>query len=85
IRPNFADIRNHLGMALAALGREEEAIEQFQKALEINPRYLEAHLNLAIILRDCGRLAEARHHFQQVLDIDPENPIARSALSDLAA
>jgi len=85
IHPNFADIRNHLGMALAALGKEAEAIEQFQHALEINPRYLEARLNLALTLRDMGRTAEARRHFQIALDIDPENPIARSALNDLAA
>lgn len=32
IRPNFADIRNHLGMALAALGNEAEAIEQSERA-----------------------------------------------------
>lgn len=54
-------------MALAALGREEEAIEEFQKALEINPRYLEARLNLAITLRDMGRIAEAREHFKIAL------------------
>jgi tetratricopeptide (TPR) repeat protein len=85
IRPNFADIRNHLGMALAALGKEEEAIEQFQHALEINPRYLEARLNLAITLRDMGRAEEAREQFRIALDIDPENAVARNALSDLAA
>lgn len=85
IRPNFADIRNHLGMALAALGNEEEAIQQFLYALEINPRYLDARLNLAITLRDSGRHAEAREHFQTALDIDPENAVARNALRDLAA
>jgi tetratricopeptide (TPR) repeat protein len=72
-------------MALAALGKEEEAVEQFQHALEINPRYLEARLNLAITLRDMGRAEEAREQFRIALDIDPENTLARNALSDLAA
>lgn len=84
-RPNYADVRNRLGVVLTALGRTEEAIEQFVAALRINPRYVEAHVNLAIAYYELGFTDQAKAHYQQVLTIDPENRVAREALQRLAA
>ncbi|MCS7301574.1 MAG: tetratricopeptide repeat protein [Fimbriimonadales bacterium] len=84
-RPHYADVRNRLGVLLTALGRTEEAIDQFITAIRINPRYVEAHINLAIAYYELGYVEQAKAHYQQVLTIDPSNRVAREALQQLAA
>ncbi len=64
-RPDYADVRNWLGPALHFSGRPLEALEQFHRALAINPRYIEVHVNLALVLNDLGR-HEARAEFDDV-------------------
>lgn len=61
--PGFADVRNKAGLSLAMVGRLEEALEQFDAALGINPNYSEAHLNRAIVLNELERFDEARESF----------------------
>ncbi len=84
-RPNYADVRNRLGVVLTALGRDEEAVDQFISAIRINPRYVEAHINLAITYYELGYAEQAKAHYQQVLEIDPNNRVALDALQKLAA
>jgi tetratricopeptide (TPR) repeat protein len=62
---------NNLGYDLAHQGRTAEAIEHYQKALEINPDFAEAHNNLGTALLNQGRLEEASEHYHQALDKDP--------------
>ena len=59
---------NNLGIALADRGRIDEAIEQYRKALDINPDYVEAHNNLGIALASCGRIDEAIEHYRKALE-----------------
>lgn len=84
-RPNYADVRNRLGVVLTAKGNDEEAIDQFVAAIRINPRYVEAHINLAIAYYELGYTEQAKAHYQQVLEYDPDNRVAREALQRLAA
>lgn len=65
----YADAQNMLGLALALVGRQDEAIAAFDAALALNPRYVEAHLNRAVLLNDMGRLAEARAAFEMAEDL----------------
>jgi Flp pilus assembly protein TadD len=51
LRPDDPIVRDVLGLALAGEGRLDEAIIQFQQALQINPTYTEARENLAIALK----------------------------------
>ena len=60
----YADAFNLLGLSLALIGRQSEAPIAFDRALELNPRYVEAHLNRAILLNDMGRGEEAAAAFQ---------------------
>ena len=60
----YADAQNMLGLSLALVGRQDEAITAFDAALALNARYVEAHLNRAVLLNDMGRLAEARVAFE---------------------
>jgi tetratricopeptide (TPR) repeat protein len=60
----FADAHNLLGTALAMLGRREDALVEFDKALELNPRYVDAILNRSVTLSDLGRTDEAMAAFR---------------------
>lgn len=60
----YADAHNLMGLCLALVGRQSEALEAFDRALALNARYVEAHLNRAVLLNDLGRMDEARAAFE---------------------
>ncbi|MBA2670120.1 MAG: tetratricopeptide repeat protein [Gemmatimonadetes bacterium] len=62
--PKFADIHNFRGLCKLMLGRPEEAIEAFDRALDLNSGYMEAHINRALVLNELGRDDEAQVSFQ---------------------
>jgi|GEM_PF-2051171 tetratricopeptide (TPR) repeat protein len=83
IAPEYADLRNQLGVTLHAAERYAEAVEQFVYALNINPRYVEARLNHGVALQSLGRTEEARAEYEKVLGLDPENHAAKERLENL--
>jgi tetratricopeptide (TPR) repeat protein len=87
LHPGFADVQNLIGLCLSLLGRPEEAVEAFRRAVERNQGYVEAHLNLAITLNDLGRFDEARGEFQAASEADEEKasgPFPSAAAARLA-
>ncbi len=48
-----------LGVLYAGQGRDREAVESLRRAVEINPKFCQAHFELASILERTGRLREA--------------------------
>jgi len=69
-KPN-AETHNGLGFVLAAQGRPGEAVEQFQKAIDINPHYTPAYNNLADTLAKQGKLEDAAFYYQASLKERP--------------
>ena len=65
----FADAHHVLGLAYATVGRREEAVTCFDKALSLNPRYVDAHLNRAVTLSDLGRADEAAEAFRRAQEL----------------
>jgi tetratricopeptide (TPR) repeat protein len=63
----------NLGVVLKSMGRMDEAIDQFQQALRIEPQSALAHANLAFALHSSGRLDEAIDHYRQSLRLEPYN------------
>lgn len=59
----YADAHNLLGLALAMVGQKEEALAEFDLALKLNPRYVDALLNRAVTLSDMGKGEEAAKAF----------------------
>jgi len=47
----------------------EQALQSFDNALRLNPRYVEAHLNRAIVLSDLGRSTEAAEALAQAHEL----------------
>lgn len=80
--PNKARPLTNLGVALYQRGKTREAMDQYTKALRVNPNYIDAHNNLGIILRRQGRLEEAVNHFSAVLSIDPDYREAHNNLGN---
>ena len=78
-----ARVRNNLGAALGKLGRSDEALEQFSKAVELNGNYPEAHCNLGRMLAQHGRRDEAVMHLREALRLKPGYEPARAQLREL--
>ena len=60
--------------------RYEEAIREYEKALELDPQHPAIHRNLGLALIRLGRYDEAVVHLQTVLRQVPNEPTAREAL-----
>jgi protein O-mannosyl-transferase len=50
MKPNSAEARNNLGIALGKQGRLDEAIHEFREALQIQPGFENAQRNLTMAL-----------------------------------
>lgn len=59
----YPDALNLLGLALSMIGRPEEGLKAFDRALAGNPRYIEAHLNRAVVLQQLGDSEGAQQAF----------------------
>jgi tetratricopeptide (TPR) repeat protein len=61
----FADAHQLLGVSLSLLGHTQRALTEFDRALELNPRYLEALIHRGLILNQVGRTSEAEECFRR--------------------
>jgi len=52
-------------------GEISKAIQTYQKAIELNPSYVEAYNNLGIIYQEIGDLEGALKAFQKAIEINP--------------
>ena len=70
-----AEIWSDYGFTMARLGKREEALAAYGKALEIDPACPSAHLNLAVVAIQTGNFADAEKHYRQAL---PGRPTAET-------
>jgi len=68
-----ADTRYNLGFALARMGRTDEAIREFERALVLDPRHALAHARLGNALGAKGRLVEAERQLAAALEFMPDD------------
>jgi tetratricopeptide (TPR) repeat protein len=74
---------NCLGIALNDEGKMNEAIKEFQQAIQIRPDYNIARVNLARSLAQAGEPDRAFGEVQLVLQREPHNPEARLLCGNL--
>jgi Flp pilus assembly protein TadD len=83
LRPGSFSAHNHLGGALRANGRLDEAIAEFQLAIALDPKVAKPHLGLGLALTARGRLDEAIAEYQLAIALDPKEVGAHRNLGDL--
>jgi Tfp pilus assembly protein PilF len=76
---------NNLGNALFETGRLPEAIDAYQKALQLNPNMIEAHNNLGLLLARTGHPEEAIENYQLALKFSPHFALAQTNLANALA
>ena len=52
----------------------------FQKASELDPKYVQARLNKAVVYLDCGDYKRARADLEKAVEIDPNDAESQVAL-----
>jgi tetratricopeptide (TPR) repeat protein/tRNA A-37 threonylcarbamoyl transferase component Bud32 len=84
LQPQNAGARLNLGLALGNAGQPEQAIIEFQKALELEPDYADAYSNLgAVLCDDLERYEEAVDACRKAIDLNPKSEHAYYNLSNV--
>ena len=71
-----------LGVKYGRSGLFRQASELFQKAVELNPNYADAHYGLGLALFDQGRWEEAIRSLENAIKINPKDKEARAKLEE---
>jgi protein O-GlcNAc transferase len=70
-RPNDATAHNNYGIALKNLGRFDEALRGYERALEIQRDFADAHYNRGNVLKELKRFQDALESYERALAINP--------------
>jgi protein O-GlcNAc transferase len=76
---------NILGAALTRTGRGQEAIQQFETALQLDPGNINARYNLVFALAKSGQLAAAAGHMEKVVAAFPKDAGLHNLWGELLA
>jgi Tfp pilus assembly protein PilF len=69
--PKDAGVHNNLANALGRLGRLDEAVTHYRRALQLRPDFAEAHNNLGHALLDLGRFDDAAASCRRAAELEP--------------
>jgi Flp pilus assembly protein TadD/mono/diheme cytochrome c family protein len=75
LSPDDPECRSTLGVALRAVGRSPEAIEQFQIALRLRPDLAIAQYNLGLAYLQAGRTRDAVDQFRKIAATHPTDTV----------
>ena len=79
--PTYSQAAFYLGLTYNALFDEEKSQQYYQKAIAIDPDYLEARADYAGMLLDTGNTDEAIRQIDAVLTRNPEHAVALTMLA----
>lgn len=77
---SFAPLYNARGLLQLKWNNLGEALANFQKAVALDPKFVEARLNVGNITLGFRKYDEAEEQFKQVLDLQPSNYEAQIGL-----
>jgi len=83
LRPVFPAALVNYGNVLRTLGRIDEALASYQRAIASAPMLADAHNNLGTALKDLGRWAEAAAAYREALTLAPRSAIAHYNLANV--
>ncbi|MGZ3429806.1 MAG: tetratricopeptide repeat protein, partial [Polyangia bacterium] len=70
---NYPPIYNTLGLIQLRKKNPSKALVQFEQAVQLDPKYIEAHLNIGAIGLSTRQYEKAGQSFAAVLKLDPKN------------
>jgi len=68
----FADAHHLLGLSYSLAGQPDKALEQLDRALVLNPNYIEALIHRALVLNELGREEEANAMLRRARQVTSE-------------
>ena len=71
IDPDNAKAQNNMGVVLRELGRLDDAVAAYNRAIELDPGDARAHYNLGLALDDLGLHRQARAARKRAEYFDP--------------
>jgi tetratricopeptide (TPR) repeat protein len=82
----FADVHHLLGVSLSLLGQAQRALGELERALELNPQYVEALIHRGLVLNELGRTEEAEEAFSRAAQnlAEPTNGLPAPVAAQLA-
>ena len=69
--PENAMIPNILGVIYSGLGRYDEAVTSYNRAIELKPDYGEAHYNCGNVLKKLSQYEGAITYYNKVIELNP--------------
>ena len=78
--PNDSPTQHNIGETLTSLGREEEAVARFERAIELDSKIPMHHWQLGSSLATLGHYEAAVPHLEHALELDPDLVAARNEL-----
>jgi Flp pilus assembly protein TadD len=83
--PNCWMALSNWGVALVLQGRFDEAIQRYERALQIKPEYPEVLSNLGVVKAKQGKLDEATQHLERAIQLKPDYAEAYNNLGGVLA
>ena len=71
-----SDLHNQRGIELADRGWLDESINEFRKAIELDPDSAHAHDNIATVYAEKGMLRDAVAEYLRAMELEPQSPTA---------
>ena len=70
--PQSLVVINLLGASLQGQGKLQEAVESFDKVIELKPDYAAAYSNRGAVLKELGQLEKAVENYNQAIQLQPD-------------
>jgi len=84
LAPTDAKIHYNLGLTLARLGRNEDAVPVLEKTVNLKPNYRDARFALALLYANENKFQDAREQLIYILrNINTQDPIVQQELEEL--
>lgn len=77
LKTDFFEAWYNLGRFLHRHHRHAQALEAFERAIQLQPRFARAHEFIAVLHQRMGHPDLAAESFRRWHELDPDNPIAR--------
>ena len=80
LKGKLSNMHANLGDTYRSIGLYKHAVDEYKKALELNPTYADIRTKMGIALREEGKLDESVKEFKKVVKEDPKYILAKIQL-----